>query len=73
MAISGWQSSPYFWHKTNFIVIVLGIPLIVLALEVGWRVVRPKVAAHTGGRLGSVWTDEGPRYPAGTAALTEEE
>jgi L-asparagine permease len=64
MAISGWQSSPYFWHKTNFVVIVLGIPLIVLALEIGWRVVRPRVAAHTGDRLGSVWTDDGLRYPA---------
>jgi len=73
MAISGWQSSPYFWHKTNFIVIVFGIPLIVLALEIGWRVVRPKVVAHSGGRLGSVWTDTGPRYPAGAATTVEED
>ena len=73
MAISGWQSSPYFWHKTNFIVIVFGIPFIVLALEIGWRVVRPKVVANSGNRLGSVWTDTGLRYPAGTTSSTEGE
>ena len=32
MAISGWQSSPYFWHKTNFIVVVFGIPIIAVLL-----------------------------------------
>ncbi len=73
MAISGWQSSPYFWHKTNFVVIVLGIPLIVLLLEIGWRVVRPKVVANSGNRLGSVWTDEGLRYPAGTTSTVKED
>ena len=40
MAISGWQSSPYFWHKTDFVVVVFGIPLIAVVLELGWLVVR---------------------------------
>ncbi|GAA3646113.1 amino acid permease [Nocardioides ginsengisoli] len=62
MAISGWQASPYFWHKTNFIVVVIGIPVIALVLWVGWLVVRPNVVADTGGRMQSVWTDDGPRY-----------
>src|SRR4051795_3830862 len=35
MAISGWQSSPYFGHKVNFLVVVFGIPLIAIALAVG--------------------------------------
>jgi len=30
MAISGWQASPYFWHKTDFIVVVIGIPVLVV-------------------------------------------
>jgi len=62
LGVSGWQSSPYFWHKTAFVVVVIGIPVIALMLWVGWLIVRPKVAAHTGGRMGAVWTDSGPRY-----------
>jgi L-asparagine permease len=62
LGISGWQSSPYFWHKTAFIVVVIGIPIIAVVLLVGWLIVRPKVVAHTGDRMGSVWTDDGPRY-----------
>ena len=62
LAVSGWQSSPYFWHKTAFVVVVIGIPVIALMLWVGWLIVRPKVAAHTGGRMGAVWTDSGLRY-----------
>ena len=62
LAVSGWQSSPYFWHKIAFVVVVIGIPVIVLALWVGWLIVRPKVVAQTGGRMQSVWTDDGPRY-----------
>jgi L-asparagine permease len=62
MAISGWQASPYFWHKTNFIVVVIGIPVIAALLLIGWLVVRPNVIADTGGRMQSVWTDDGPRY-----------
>ncbi len=69
LAVSGWQSSPYFWHKTAFVVVTIGIPVILLALWVGWLIVRPKVSAHTGGRMGSVWTDDGPRY--GSEAVGE--
>lgn len=67
LGVSGWQSSPYFWHKTAFVVVVIGIPVIALMLVVGWLIVRPKVAAHTGGQMGSVWTDNGPRYGPDTA------
>ena len=28
-------------------------------LEVGWLLIKPRVIEHTGGRLGSVWTDTG--------------
>jgi L-asparagine permease len=63
MAISGWQSSPYFWHKTQFLVVVLGIPIIFLLLIGGWYIVRPKVMANTGGRIKAVWSDTGPTYP----------
>ncbi|AKU17416.1 amino acid permease [Luteipulveratus mongoliensis] len=73
MAISGWQSSPYFSHKISFIVVVIGIPLIAIVLELGWLVVRPKVVANTGDRLGSVWTDTGPRYPVGAPSTATEE
>jgi L-asparagine permease len=62
MAISGWQSSPYFLHKTTFLVVVFGIPILALILEIGWRVVKPKVVANTGNRLKAVWSDDGPTY-----------
>jgi L-asparagine permease len=62
MAISGWQSSPYFWHKTNFVVVVIGIPVLAVILEIGWRVVKPRVVANTGDRLKAVWSDDGPTY-----------
>lgn len=62
MAVSGWQSSPYFWHKTNFIVVVIGIPIIALLLTIGWYAVRGRVNANTGGRLKAVWSDTGPTY-----------
>ena len=42
MCISGWQSSPYFWHKTTFIVVVIGIPIIAILLVIGWFIVRRK-------------------------------
>ncbi len=63
MTISGWQSSPYFWHKTQFIVIVLGIPIIGGILGLGWMIVKPRVIENSGGRLKSVWSDDGPTYP----------
>ncbi|MEO6998003.1 MAG: amino acid permease, partial [Terracoccus sp.] len=60
MTISGWQSSPYFWHKTNFLVVVLGIPIIAVVLAIGWFVVKPKVVANTGNQLKAVWSNDGP-------------
>ena len=63
MAVAGWESSPDFWHKTDFLVVVLGIPAYVGILAVGWRVVRPKVELNTGGRLAARWSKDGPTYP----------
>jgi L-asparagine permease len=62
MAVSGWQEAPDLWHKTDFLVVVLGIPVIAVVLTIGWRVARPKVVANTGDRIGSKWTLDGPRY-----------
>ena len=62
MAVSGWQASPYFWHKTNFLVIVLGIPVLAGVLALGWRAVKPAVIENTGDRLKAVWSDTGPTY-----------
>ncbi len=64
MAISGWQSSPYFWHKTSFIVVVFGIPVLALACAIGWMIVKPAVVANTGGQILAVWSNDGPTYPA---------
>jgi L-asparagine permease len=62
MAISGWQASPDFFHKVNFLVVVFGIPILAVVLALGWRAVRPAVVENTGNRLASVWDDDGPRY-----------
>ncbi|GAA1839214.1 amino acid permease [Microlunatus capsulatus] len=62
LAVSGWQSSDEFWHKTTFLVVVLGIPVLVVALTIGWQVVKPKVVANTGDRLKAVWSEDGPTY-----------
>ncbi|MEO5831790.1 MAG: amino acid permease [Nakamurella sp.] len=70
MAISGWQSSPEFWHKTSVIVIVIGIPVIALLLTIGWRVVSSKVVENTGGRMGPHWTADGPAYGSDDPALS---
>lgn len=69
MMISGWQSSPYFWHKTNFLVVVFGIPIIIGLLALGWKIAKPGVMAHTNGRIAPVWSDSGPTYgsPGGVA------
>ena len=64
MAISGWQASPYFWHKTDFIVVVFGIPLLAICLTIGWMAVRKQVIENTGGRLKAVWSETGPTYGA---------
>ncbi|MFB7842678.1 amino acid permease [Microbacterium sp. NPDC056052] len=63
MAISGWQASPYFWHKTGFVVVVVGIPVLLVIFELGWLLVKGRVAAHADGRMLSKWTDSGLRYP----------
>jgi L-asparagine permease len=62
LAISGWQSSPYLLHKTSFLVVVFGIPIIAAALALTWRVVKPKVIANTGNRIQAIWTLNGARY-----------
>jgi L-asparagine permease len=62
MAISGWQSSPYFGHKVNFLVVVFGIPIIAIVLAIGWKFAKPGVVANTGNRLKAVWSDTGPTY-----------
>jgi len=64
LAVSGWQSSPYFWHKTSFLVVALGIPVIAVVLWIGWIFAKPKVMASTGGQIQSLWTNDGPRYGA---------
>jgi L-asparagine permease len=68
MAVSGWKASPYFWHKTDFVVIIVGIPVLAVLLEIGWRVIKPNVVANTGNRLKAVWSDDGPTYGARVAS-----
>jgi L-asparagine permease len=62
LAISGWQASDEFLHKTSFLVVVFGIPVLALVLVVGWRIVRPKVMENTNGRIKAVWSLDGPTY-----------
>lgn len=62
MAISGWQSSPYLSHKTTFLAVVPGIPILAVLLAIGWRVVKPAVVANTDNRLKAVWSNDGPTY-----------
>ena len=73
LAFEGWESSPYFWKKTDFLVVVLGIPLIALLLWIGWRIVKPRVVANTGDRLKAVWSDTGLTYGPGAAPNLENE
>lgn len=68
ITISGWNSSPEFWHKINFIVVVLGVPALTGIMMLGWYLVKPRVIANTGDRIESVWTDEGPRYGSAVVA-----
>ena len=61
MAYSGWKGAPEFWDKTNFIVVVVGIPVFVVVLVVGWFAVKPAVIEHTGGDLAAAWSlDDAP-------------
>jgi L-asparagine permease len=73
MAISGWQSSPYFWHKTDFLVVAIGIPAVALLLTIGWVLAKPKIAASCNGRLKAVWSNDGPTYPSAAPATPAEE
>ena len=65
LAIAGWESSPYFSHKVSFLVVVFGIPILTLALWLGWRLVKPAVVANTNDRLKAVWSNDGPTYGPG--------
>jgi len=67
MAVSGWQSDPEFAKKTNFIVVVIGIPIIAVLLTIGWQIVKPKVVANTGNKLKAVWSNDGPTYGSDVA------
>lgn len=60
MAIAGWQSSPYLWDKTGFIVVVLGISIPLAIATVGWAIVKPAVVAHSDGRTKAIWSSTGP-------------
>ena len=62
MCISGWQESPEFWHKTNFLVVVIGIPVLAIVLAIGWKAVKPKVVANTDGHLHAHWSVEDPQH-----------
>ena len=63
----GLAGSPYLCHKVNFLVVVFGIPIIAVALAIGWRLVRPAVVENTGDRLKAVWSDDGPTYGPGVS------
>lgn len=55
MAIDGWISNPDYSDKTDFWVVVGGIPIIFAAITVGWFFVRDKVSENTNGQLQSIW------------------
>ena len=73
IGITGWQSSPDFWHKTSFLVLLIGIPLLAIVTTIGWRLVKPRVSADKGGQIDSVWTDDGPRYGSAVVAEHDDE
>ncbi|ADG78359.1 Amino acid permease-associated region OS=Tsukamurella paurometabola (strain ATCC 8368 / DSM/ CCUG 35730 / CIP 100753 / JCM 10117 / KCTC 9821 / NBRC 16120/ NCIMB 702349 / NCTC 13040) OX=521096 GN=Tpau_1741 PE=3 SV=1 [Tsukamurella paurometabola] len=56
MAYSGWKSADAFWDKTNFVVVVIGLPIFVIALLISWVIVKPKVFDHLGGDLAPKWS-----------------
>ncbi len=62
MLISGWQSSPHFWKKTDFVIVAIGIPVIAVLLTAGWMLVRKNVIENTGNKLKAVWSNDGPTY-----------
>jgi len=65
LAVSGWQSSPYFGHKVTFLVVVFGVPILAILLALGWKLVEPAVMANTNGRIKAVWSNDGPTYGPG--------
>ena len=62
MCISGWQSSPNFWDKTDFLVVVIGIPILAAALAIGWTAVKANVSANTEGHLHAHWSVDDPQH-----------
>ena len=62
LTISGWPASPDFLHKTSFLVVVFGIPLLASRWPSAGAWSARGSCANTGGRLESVWTLDGPRY-----------
>jgi L-asparagine permease len=64
MCISGWQESPNFWEKTNFLVVVIGIPVLAVLLGIGWMAVKSKVHANTDGHLHAHWSVDDPQHDA---------
>lgn len=71
MAYSGWYDGDTLLKKTNFLVVVFGIPVVFLLLVLGWFAVRGNVAAHTGGRMKAVWSNTGPTYPDQRQAVAD--
>ncbi|MFJ5673635.1 hypothetical protein [Streptomyces sp. NPDC093097] len=55
VVIQGWKSSPDFWGKTDFIAVVIRVPIVALIMQFGWSRVRRGVEEHTGGQLGPKW------------------
>ncbi len=60
MAVSGWQSSHDFWGKTDFVVVVIGIPVLAAILAIGWFTVRRSVIEDTDGQIAPMWNNNGP-------------
>ncbi len=62
MAVSGWKSSPHFLEKTDFIVVVFGIPVLAIILVAGWFAVRRNVIENTGGNISPMWNNSGSNH-----------
>ena len=55
LGISGWLDTS--GGRVDFYVVVVGIPIIVAALTIGWFAIRGNVVEHTGGRMRSAWAE----------------
>jgi len=64
LAVSGWQSSPYFGHKVTFLVVVFGIPILAVLLGLGWKLVEPAFGQHQRPDQGGV-VERRPTYGPG--------